>query len=55
MLAQKFPRLIHCSISGFGADGPLGGKPGYDAMGQAYCGLMSVNRAKADGGTRHGV
>jgi crotonobetainyl-CoA:carnitine CoA-transferase CaiB-like acyl-CoA transferase len=54
-LAQRFPRLIHCSISGFGADGPLGGKPGYDAMGQAYCGLMSVNGNKADGGTRHGI
>ena len=54
-LAPKFPRLIHCSISGFGPDGPLGGKPGYDAMGQAYCGLMSVNGNKADGGTRHGI
>ena len=25
VLAEKFPRLIHCRVSGFGADGPLGG------------------------------
>ena len=43
MLASAFPRLIHCRISGFGADGPLGGFPGYDAMVQARAGLVSVN------------
>ncbi len=42
-LSQRFPRLIHCRVSGFGADGPLGGLPGYDAALQALCGLMSVN------------
>lgn len=45
-LKQAFPRLIHCCISGFGADGPLGGLPGYDACAQAMCGLMSVNGEK---------
>ena len=55
VLSLKFPRLIHCSMSGFGADGPLGGRPGYDAMAQAYCGLMSVNGSKEAGGTRHGI
>jgi crotonobetainyl-CoA:carnitine CoA-transferase CaiB-like acyl-CoA transferase len=42
-LQGLFPRLIHCRVSGFGADGPLGGWPGYDACTQAMCGLMSVN------------
>lgn len=43
LLSQRFPRLIHCRISGFGADGPLGGRVGYDAAIQALCGIMSVN------------
>ncbi|MBU3588393.1 CoA transferase [Polynucleobacter sp. 31A-FELB] len=42
-LRSRFPRLIHCRISGFGADGPYGGQPGYDAAVQAMTGLMSVN------------
>jgi len=42
-LAESFPGLIYCSITGFGADGPLGGLPGYDAVVQAMSGLMSVN------------
>ncbi len=36
------PRLIYCSITGFGQDGPDAGRPGYDAMIQAMGGLMSV-------------
>lgn len=42
-LAERFPRLIWCRVSGFGADGPLGKLPGYDAAVQAMTGLMSVN------------
>lgn len=43
VLSQRFPRLIHCRVSGFGADGPLGGLAGYDAAVQAMSGIMSVN------------
>ena len=54
-LKPRFPQLIYCAISGFGADGPLGGLPGYDAILQAMCGLMSVNGDPASGPTRIGV
>ena len=36
------PRLVYCSISAFGQDGPNAGDAGYDAMIQAMSGLMSV-------------
>jgi crotonobetainyl-CoA:carnitine CoA-transferase CaiB-like acyl-CoA transferase len=55
VLKQRYPRLIYCCISGFGSDGPLGGLPGYDAVLQAICGLMSVNGEQASGPTRVGV
>jgi crotonobetainyl-CoA:carnitine CoA-transferase CaiB-like acyl-CoA transferase len=54
-LSARFPRLIYCAISGFGADGPLGGLPGYDAVLQAMCGLMSINGTQESGATRVGV
>jgi crotonobetainyl-CoA:carnitine CoA-transferase CaiB-like acyl-CoA transferase len=54
-LRARFPRLIYCAISGFGADGPLGGLPGYDAVLQAMCGLMSINGSDESGATRVGV
>lgn len=43
VLTQRFPRLVYGRITGFGADGPLGGLPGYDAAIQALSGIMSVN------------
>lgn len=54
-LKEEFPRLIHCRVSGFGGDGPLGGMPGYDACAQAMCGLMSVNGEKEGPPTRVGL
>lgn len=55
ILAPRFPRLVYCRISGFGTAGPLGNLPGYDAVLQAMCGLMSVNGDEATGPTRVGV
>jgi len=55
VLAARFPRLVYCRITGFGATGPLGNLPGYDAVLQAMCGLMSVNGDEASGPTRVGV
>ena len=55
LLEAKFPRLVHCRISGFGADGPLGGLPGYDAVIQAMAGLMSVNGEEGGGPLRVGL
>ena len=36
------PRIIYASLSGYGQDGPLSDRPGYDAVFQARSGLMSV-------------
>ncbi len=54
-LTTRFPRLVHCRISGFGADGPLGGLPGYDAAVQALTGLMTINGAAGGEPVRLGV
>lgn len=55
VLAERFPRLIHCRITGFGDSGPLGGVAGYDAAVQALSGLMSINGTPEDPPTRLGV
>jgi crotonobetainyl-CoA:carnitine CoA-transferase CaiB-like acyl-CoA transferase len=47
-LSKKYPRLVYCSISGFGQTGPRSTQPGYDAIMQAEGGLMSIT-GTADG------
>ncbi|RDT04617.1 CoA transferase [Burkholderia contaminans] len=54
-LQPRFPRLIHCAVTGFGEGGPLGGLPGYDAVIQAMAGLMSVNGERDGDATRIGL
>ncbi|MEP3247631.1 MAG: CaiB/BaiF CoA-transferase family protein [Sneathiella sp.] len=55
ILSKEFPRLIHCRVTGFGADGPFGGFPGYDAVIQAWAGLISVNGSPESGQVRIGI
>jgi crotonobetainyl-CoA:carnitine CoA-transferase CaiB-like acyl-CoA transferase len=47
-LAKRHPRLVYCSISGFGQTGPRSREAGYDAVLQAEGGLMSIT-GTADG------
>ncbi len=47
-LSGLFPRLVYCSISGFGQNGPNAARPSYDVVAQAMSGLMSLT-GEADG------
>ena len=49
------PRLVYCSVTAFGARGPLADQPGYDALMQAYGGIMSVNGHPGQEPARAGV
>jgi crotonobetainyl-CoA:carnitine CoA-transferase CaiB-like acyl-CoA transferase len=42
------PGLVYCELSAFGSEGPRGGLPGYDLLGEALGGFMSPGRATAD-------
>ena len=41
-LREIHPKLIYCSISAFGRNGPYADKPGFDTLGQAMSGLLSL-------------
>ena len=42
VLAEINPRLIYCSVSAFGRTGPRKDSPGYEALMQAFSGIMSI-------------
>jgi len=54
-LREMNPRLIYCSISGFGQTGPWAERPGFDQIAQGMSGLMSVTGFPESGPTRVGV
>jgi crotonobetainyl-CoA:carnitine CoA-transferase CaiB-like acyl-CoA transferase len=54
-LARENPRLIYCSISGFGQDGPYAHRPGYDFIVQAMGGIMDLTGAPDGEGQKSGV
>jgi len=54
-LSAQYPRLVYCSISGFGHSGPRSKQPGYDAIMQAEGGLMSITGAADSPPVRLGV
>jgi len=49
------PRLVRCSITGYGSSGPKAALPGYDFILQAESGLMSICGAADGGPTKYGV
>ena len=54
-LARTHPRLIYCSISGYGQDGPRAALPGYDVVIQGESGFMDVTGSAGGPPTRAGV
>ncbi len=54
-LARKFPKLIYCSITGFGQNGPLASEPGYDLVAQAMGGLMATTGEASGAPMKAGV
>jgi crotonobetainyl-CoA:carnitine CoA-transferase CaiB-like acyl-CoA transferase len=55
VLAELNPRLVTLSISGFGHDGPEGGRAGYDQIAQGEAGLMSLTGPNPDEPQKVGV
>src|SRR5262252_1676634 len=54
-LAHENPRLIYCSVTGFGQDGPYAARAGYDLMAQGMGGFMELTGTAEGEPTRAGV
>jgi crotonobetainyl-CoA:carnitine CoA-transferase CaiB-like acyl-CoA transferase len=54
-LARINPRLIYCSVSAFGRTGPRKDSPGYEALMQAFSGIMSITGEPGGQPVRAGV
>jgi len=54
-VAERFPRLVWCSITGFGQTGPYAHRAGYDFLIQAMGGIMSITGAPDGPPTKVGV
>lgn len=55
VLSKRFPRLVQCTITGFGNSGPLAGMAGYDVAVQGFVGLASINGEAGSEGTKIGL
>jgi len=54
-LSMTNPGLVYASISGFGQDGPLADRPGFDQIAQGMGGLMSITGKPGEGPMRVGI
>jgi crotonobetainyl-CoA:carnitine CoA-transferase CaiB-like acyl-CoA transferase len=54
-LRERHPKLIYCSVSGYGFSGPKAGSPGYDILAQAEAGLMSFTGDENSGPMRYPI
>jgi len=54
-LCERFPKLVYCGVSGFGADGPYANRPGLDQIAQGMSGFMSLTGTAESGPTRAGI
>jgi succinate--hydroxymethylglutarate CoA-transferase len=52
---EHAPRVVRCSITGYGSSGPKAAQPGYDFILQAESGLMSITGPVGGTPTKHGV
>lgn len=54
-MSERNPRIIYCSISAFGVDGPYSNRPGLDQIVQGFSGLMSITGFEGGEPVRAGI